>query len=112
MITRYGMCDDFDMVAMEHVQNQYLGQDVAMNCSDSTAAEIDRKVIELVKTQHEKAKKLISEHMDDLDRLADFLYHRETITGEEFMYLLNHKEPPIAEAIHAMEPPVPEAAHV
>ena len=91
MITRYGMNDDFDMVAMEHVQNQYLGQDTSLSCSESTAAEIDRKVIELVKSQHEKAKQLLNDHMEDLDRLSEYLYTKETITGEEFMNLLDHK---------------------
>ena len=88
MITRYGMSDDFDMVAMEHLTNQYLGGDASLSCSDATAAEIDRKVVELVKTQHEKAKQLLNDHKEDLDRLADFLYTKETITGEEFMNLL------------------------
>ena len=92
MIARYGMNDDFDMVAMEHVQNQYLGGDASLMCSDSTAAEIDRKVIELVRQQHEKAKSLLTEHMEDLDRLADYLYVKETITGEEFMNLLKYKK--------------------
>ncbi|MBR2677778.1 MAG: ATP-dependent zinc metalloprotease FtsH [Solobacterium sp.] len=90
MIARYGMNDAFDMVAMEHVQNQYLGGDASLQCSDSTAAEIDRKVIELVRQQHEKAKSLLTEHMEDLDRLADYLYVKETITGEEFMNLLKY----------------------
>ncbi|MBQ9327101.1 MAG: ATP-dependent zinc metalloprotease FtsH [Solobacterium sp.] len=89
MITRYGMSDEFDMVAMEHVQNQYLGGDASLSCSDETAAEIDRKVIELVRTQHDKAKALLTEHIDDLDRLSMYLYEKETITGEEFMSLLN-----------------------
>ena len=91
MIARYGMNDEFDMVAMEHVQNQYLGGDASLMCSDSTAAEIDRKVVELVRQQHEKAKSLLTEHMEDLDRLADYLYVKETITGEEFMNLLKYK---------------------
>ena len=91
MIARYGMNDEFDMVAMEHVQNQYLGGDASLMCSDSTAAEIDRKVVELVRQQHEKAKALLTEHMEDLDRLADYLYVKETITGEEFMNLLKYK---------------------
>ena len=90
MITRYGMSDEFDMVAMEHVQNQYLGGDTSLACSDETAAEIDRKVVELVRTQHEKAKELLRTHMDDLDRLSEFLYKKETITGEEFMNILHN----------------------
>ncbi len=91
MITRYGMSEEFDMVAMEHVQNQYLGGDASLSCSDETAADIDRKVIDLVRAQHEKAKNLLKEHMDDLDRLSEYLYTKETITGEEFMNILNHK---------------------
>lgn len=90
MITRYGMSDEFDMVAMEQVQNQYLGGDTSLACSDETAAEIDRKVVELVRTQHEKAKELLRTHMDDLDRLSEFLYKKETITGEEFMNILHN----------------------
>ena len=99
MITRYGMSDEFDMVAMEHVQNQYLGGDTSLSCSDETAAEIDHKVVDLVRTQHNKAKELLKEHMDDLDRLSEYLYSKETITGEEFMNILNRKEEePVAEA--------------
>ncbi len=92
MITRYGMSEDFDMVAMESVQNKYLGGDTSMACSDDTAALIDAKVIELVKQQHEKAKQLLIEHRADLDRIAKYLYEKETITGEEFMKILNQKE--------------------
>ena len=92
MITRYGMNEDFDMVAMEHVQNQYLGGDTSLSCSETTAAEIDRKVIDLVKAQHAKARKLLQDHMEDLDRLSEYLYSKETITGEEFMNILNHRE--------------------
>ncbi len=95
MITRYGMSDAFDMVAMEQVQNQYLGGDTSLACSEATAADIDRKVIELVRAQHEKAKKLLQEHIADLDRLADYLYTRETITGEEFMNILHQTEPAV-----------------
>ncbi len=104
MIARYGMSDDFDMVAMEHVQNQYLGGDVSLICSDSTAAEIDRRVIELVRQQHEKAKSLLIEHMEDLDRLADYLYVKETITGEEFMNLLKYKKAEVPHEIREAEP--------
>jgi len=92
MITRYGMSDAFGMVAMEHVQNQYLGGDTSLSCSETTAAEIDRKVIELIRTQHEKAKELLRTHMEDLDRLSEYLYTKETITGEEFMKILNHED--------------------
>ncbi len=98
MITRYGMNEDFDMVAMEHVQNQYLGGDTSLSCSETTAAEIDRKVIDLVKAQHAKARKLLQDHMEDLDRLSEYLYSKETITGEEFMNILNHREIVPAEA--------------
>jgi len=89
MITRYGMSEDFDMVAMETVQNQYLGGDTSLTCSAETAAAIDRQVVELVKAQHEKAVKLLTENRDKLDELAKFLYEKETITGEEFMKILN-----------------------
>lgn len=92
MITRYGMHDDFDMVAMENVQNKYLGGDTSMSCSDHTAAEIDQKVVELVKKQHNLARQLLQEHKKQLDKLAQYLYEKETITGEEFMNLLNEKE--------------------
>ncbi|MGN0313393.1 MAG: ATP-dependent zinc metalloprotease FtsH [Fusicatenibacter sp.] len=89
MITRYGMSDEFDMVAMETVTNQYLGGDTSLSCSADTQKEIDRKVVELVKAQHEKAKKILLENREKLDELARFLYEKETITGEEFMEILN-----------------------
>ena len=89
MITRYGMSKDFDMVAMETVTNQYLGGDTSLSCSAETQAEIDRQVVELVKKQHEKAAKILEENKEKLDELADYLYERETITGEEFMNILN-----------------------
>ena len=89
MITRYGMSKDFDMVAMETVNNQYLGGDTSLSCSAETQAEIDRQVVELVKKQHEKASKILEENKEKLDELADYLYERETITGEEFMNILN-----------------------
>ncbi len=92
MITRYGMSDDFDMVALETVNNQYLGGDASLACSPQTQKLIDEKVVQLVRTQHEKAKKLLEEHRDQLHRLAKYLYEKETITGEEFMALLNQKE--------------------
>lgn len=88
MITRYGMCDDFDMVAMETVQNQYLGGDTTLACSAETQAKIDEKVVELVKMQHEKAVSILTENKEKLDELAAFLYEKETITGEEFMKIL------------------------
>ena len=89
MIIRYGMSEDFDMVAMETVTNQYLGGDTSLSCSAETQAEIDRQVVELVKRQHKKADKILEENRDKLDELADYLYQRETITGEEFMKILN-----------------------
>ena len=89
MITRYGMSPDFDMVALETVQNQYLGGDASLSCSAETAAEIDRQVVELVKRQHEKANQILSENREKLDELAQYLYEKETITGDEFMEILN-----------------------
>lgn len=91
MITRYGMCEEFDMVAMETVTNQYLGGDTSLACSAETQKEIDKKVVELVKRQHEKAGRILSENREKLDELARFLYEKETITGEEFMEILNRK---------------------
>ena len=88
MITRYGMCEEFDMVAMETVQNQYLGGDTSLACSPETQREIDRKVVALVKAQHERAKKILEDNREKLDELAQFLYEKETITGEEFMEIL------------------------
>ncbi len=92
MITRYGMSEDFDMVALETVNNQYLGGDTSLACSAETQAEIDRKVVELVRSQHEKAKTILRENRAKLDELAKFLYERETITGDEFMSILNHQD--------------------
>ena len=89
MITRYGMSDDFDMVALETVSNQYLGGDASLACSADTQNEIDRKVVELVKRQHEKASKLLADNRAKLDELAKYLYEKETITGEEFMSILD-----------------------
>ena len=88
MITRYGMSDDFDMVAFETVNNQYLGGDTSLACSAETQQAIDQKVIALVKAQHAKARKILEDNRDALDRLAQYLYEKETITGEEFMQLL------------------------
>lgn len=90
MITRYGMTEEFDMVAMETVTNQYLGGDTSLSCSADTQKEIDRKVVELVKRQHEKARKLLADNRAKLDELAMYLYEKETITGEEFMSILNN----------------------
>lgn len=92
MITRYGMSDNFDMVALETVTNQYLGGDASLCCSAETASEIDRQVVALVKKQHEKAKQIISENKAKLDKLAQYLYENETITGEEFMNILNSQK--------------------
>ena len=89
MITRYGMSDEFDMVAMETVQNQYLGGDTSLSCSAETQAKIDEKVVDLVKKQHEKAVQILTENRAKLDELAEHLYEKETITGEEFMSILN-----------------------
>ena len=83
------MSDDFDMVALETVQNQYLGGDTSLACSAETAAKIDQQVVELVKRQHEKADKILSENREKLDELAKYLYEKETITGDEFMEILN-----------------------
>ena len=92
MISRYGMSDAFDMVAMETVNNQYLGGDTSLACSPDTQKEIDRKVVELVKRQHEKARKLLEDNRDKLDELANYLYEKETITGEAFMEILTGGE--------------------
>ena len=89
MITRFGMTDEFDMVAMETVNNQYLGGDTSLSCSESTQREIDHKVVELIKEQHDKARKILTDNRKALDALAQFLYEKETITGEEFMSILN-----------------------
>ena len=91
LITRYGMSDDFDMVALETVTNQYLGGDASLACSADTQKVIDDKVVALVKTQHEKAKKLLTENRSKLDVLAQYLYEKETITGEEFMTILERE---------------------
>ena len=88
MITRYGMSDNFDMVALETVQNQYLGGDTSLACSAETSARIDQQVVELVKAQHEKARKILADNSDKLHQLAKYLYEKETITGEEFMAIL------------------------
>ena len=89
MITRYGMSDDFDMVALETVNNQYLGGDASLACSAETQTKIDQRVVELVKAQHEKAVNILTENRAKLDELAQYLYEKETITGEEFMHILN-----------------------
>ena len=97
MLTRYGMSSDFDMVALETVNNQYLGGDTSLACSAQTQREIDQKVVELVKAQHEKAVQILTDNRAKLDELAQYLYQKETITGEEFMDILNRPEPAPAE---------------
>lgn len=92
MITRYGMSKNFDMVALETVNNQYLGGDASLACSADTQTEIDRQVVELVKKQHEKAAAILMENRKKLDELAKYLYEKETITGEEFMKILNAQD--------------------
>ncbi len=94
MITRYGMDSDFDMVAMETVTNQYLGGDTSLACSAETQAKIDRKVSDLVRGQHQKAKDILLANHDKLDEISKYLYEKETITGEEFMKILNGEETP------------------
>ena len=91
MITRYGMSEEFDMVAMETVTNQYLGGDTSLACAADTQKRIDEKVVELVKAQHEKAKRILTDNRKKLDELAQFLYEKETITGEEFMQILKEE---------------------
>ena len=92
MITRYGMTDEFDMVAMETVSNQYLGGDTSLSCSADTQKEIDKKVVELVKKEHAKAIQILKDNRSKLDELATYLYEKETITGEEFMEILEREE--------------------
>ena len=91
MITRYGMSQDFDMVALETVTNQYLGGDASLACSAETQAKVDQQVVELVKSQHQKALRILTENKKKLDELAQYLYERETITGDEFMKILNQQ---------------------
>ena len=96
MITRYGMSEDFDMVAMETVNNQYLGGDTSLTCSAETQKEIDEKVIALIREQHAKAIRILEENRDKLEEISMFLYEKETITGEEFMEILNRESAPAA----------------
>ncbi len=98
MITRYGMSKDFDMVALETVTNQYLGGDSSLACSAQTQREIDQKVVELVKAEHAKALRILTENRAKLDELAKYLYEKETITGEEFMNILNREDESAAPA--------------
>ena len=88
MIARYGMSEEFDMVALETVQNQYLGGDASLACAPETQKEIDRKVVKLVRAQHQKAVQILQDNRARLDQLAQYLYEKETITGEEFMAIL------------------------
>ena len=97
MITRYGMNEEFDMVAMESVSNQYLGGDSSLTCSTETQTLIDQKVVQLVKEQHQKAKKILEDNVMKLHEIAKFLYEHETITGEEFMEILNSDSQKIIE---------------
>ena len=92
MISRYGMSEDFDMVALENVSNQYLGGDASLSCSFETQTLLDKKVVELVRRQHEKALKILTDNITKLHELAKYLYEHETITGEEFMKILNDSE--------------------
>ena len=101
MISQYGMSDEFGMVALAHVNNQYLGGDASLSCSDETAAIIDNKVVALVKQQYQKAYELLSSHKDDLDRISKYLYEKETISGEEFMNILNNKDSSAPEETHS-----------
>ena len=91
MITRYGMSDDFGMVAMETLNNQYLGGDTTLACSAETQARIDRQVVELVRKQYDKALGILKDNRDKLEELAGYLYEKETITGEEFMNILGEE---------------------
>ena len=97
MITRYGMHEDFGMVAMETVQNQYLGGDTSLSCSPDTQARIDTAVVQLIREQYEKAEQILTENRRKLDELAQYLYEKETITGDEFMEILERKELPETE---------------
>ena len=92
MVTRYGMSDEFDMVALETVRGAYLGGDSSLACSETTAAEIDRVVTRIVKEQHQKAYDLLKNNKKKLDEISKFLYEKETITGEEFMEILLRKD--------------------
>ena len=92
MLTRYGMSDEFDMVALETVNNQYLGGDTSLACSAQTQCEIDQKVVDLVKAQHAKAVQILTDNRAKLDELAQYLYQKETITGDEFMEILNREK--------------------
>ena len=98
MITRFGMHEDFDMVAMENVSNQYLGGDTSLSCSPETQTEIDKKTVELVRAQHAKALKILQDNLPKLHEIAKYLYEHETITGDEFMNILLKKQEGITDA--------------
>ena len=91
MVTRYGMSEEFDMMALETVNNQYLGGDASLMCSPEASAKIDKEVLSIIKSAHDKAKKILEENIDKLHELSEFLLEKETITGEEFMEILNGK---------------------
>ncbi len=103
MITRYGMSDDFGMVALETVTNQYLGRDTSLACSAQTQCEIDQKVVELVKAQHAKAVQILTDNRAKLDELARFLHEKETITGDEFMEILDSPHNPLSPFVFQIE---------
>ena len=103
MISRYGMSDDFDMVAMESVSNQYLGGDSSLTCSFETQTMLDKKVVELVRKQHEKALKILQDNIGKLHELAQYLYEHETITGEEFMKILETPTPVVEDTLKTSE---------
>lgn len=105
MITRYGMSDEFGMVAMETVNNQYLGGDTSLTCSAATQEEIDKRVVEVIREQHQKALKMLRDNKDKLDELAEFLYEKETITGEEFMEILHRDSISRKSNTESPEPP-------
>ena len=91
MVTRYGMSEEFDMMALETVTNQYLGGDASLMCSPEASAKIDKEVLSIIKSAHDKAKNILEENIDKLHELSEFLLEKETITGEEFMEILNGK---------------------
>ena len=91
MVTRYGMSEEFDMMALETVTNQYLGGDASLMCSPEASAKIDKEVLNIIKSAHDKARKILEENIDKLHELSEFLLEKETITGEEFMEILNGK---------------------
>jgi cell division protease FtsH len=103
MITRFGMSDEFGMVALETLQNQYLGGDTSLACSEQTAGRIDQLVISVVQEAHDRAKQILEENLGKLHEISKFLYERETITGDEFMEILNRKTEAIPESAEQTE---------